>query len=225
MKKIVLLFLILFLTGCKNVTHDVFESDKVGAETVNLIIDEESEKQIESIQSEENFVVYLDSINYHVDALTQKESITVMEQKTLENTFITLTDFIFYNGTINGKTFNELTLASKEKILDIYEKIDQKIENKIPGYKDKIVDSASKTYSNLKERVFSLKNSIKNEYIEDYGYEKYEQLEQSYNEGKDSLKEACEETSEVIVDVTSDFYEDTKNKAENWYKNYKESRN
>ena len=34
-----------------------------------------------------------------------------------------------------------------------------------------------------------------------------------------------EETYDVIVDVTKDFYETTKNKAENWYKNYKESRN
>jgi hypothetical protein len=44
-------------------------------------------------------------------------------------------------------------------------------------------------------------------------------------EGKETLKESTKETYDVIVDVTKDFYETTKNKAENWYKNYKESRN
>ena len=50
---------------------------------------------------------------------------TTMKEK-LENTFITLTDFIFYDGTIKGMTFDELTDTAKQEILDLYEKIDSK---------------------------------------------------------------------------------------------------
>ena len=224
MKKVIILVIfVIILTGCSNVTSDVAGLENIKAETNNLFIEEN--EQVEDVSSEDEFVTYIDSINYHVEALTEKETVTVNEQKTLENTFITLTDFIFYNGTIKGKTFNELTTSSKEKVLDIYQDIDQKIETKIPGYKQKIKDTTTKTYNNVKEKVSKLKEDIKNKYIEDYGQEKYDQVEKTYEESKELLKETAEETYDVIVDVTKDFYETTKNKAENWYKNYKESRN
>ena len=222
-KLIILVILFVCITGCSNVTSDGIGLDDNQTETTNLFINDSITK--EENLTEDEFVTYIDSINYHVDAITEEKMVTVTDQKTLENTFITLTDFIFYNGTIKGKTFNELTTSSKEKILDIYQDIDQKIETKIPGYKQKIKDTTTKTYNNVKEKVSKLKEDIKNKYIEDYGQEKYDQVEKTYEESKELLKETAEETYDVIVDVTKDFYESTKNKAENWYKNYKESRN
>ena len=37
--------------------------------------------------------------------------------------------------------------------------------------------------------------------------------------------QVAKNTYETLKDVSTEFYENTKNKAENWYKNYKESRN
>lgn len=222
-KLIILVILFVCITGCSNVTSDGIGLDDNQTETTNLFINDSITE--EETLTEDEFVTYIDSINYHVDAITEEKMVTVTDQKTLENTFITLTDFIFYNGTIKGKTFNELTTSSKEKILDIYQDIDQKIETKIPEYKQKIKDTTTKTYNNVKEKLNNLKEEIKNKYIEDYGQEGYNQVEKTYEEGKETLKESAKETYDVIVDVTKDFYESTKNKAENWYKNYKESRN
>ena len=218
---VILLLLSILLTGCSEVTSDVAITDKNQVQEENLIIEEQT-----PVTTEEELVTYIDSVDYQVEAITSKqENLTVEEQKTLENTFITLTDFIFYGGTIKGKTFNELTTEAKQKVLNLYEKIDSKIESKIPGYKEKISETATKTYENIKEKVENLKETIKNKYIEDYGQDKYDQVEESYNEAKDNITEATKGTYNVIIDVTSDFYEKTKNKAENWYKNYKESRN
>lgn len=221
MKKIIILVLGIFLlTGCTEVTQDVIISQVEETSSPNLIVED-----IVVEETEEDFVTYIDSVDYQVEVLTTKESLTVEEQKTLENTFITLTDFIFYGGTINGKTFDELTTEAKQQILLIYEKIDTKIESKIPRYKEKIASTATKTYENIKSKAEELKEEIKNQYIEDYGQDKYDQVEQAYADSKETLTSAAESTYSVIIDVTMDFYEETKNKAENWYKNYKESRN
>ena len=77
----------------------------------------------------------------------------------------------------------------------------------------------------IDKKKIDLKETIKNKYIEDYGQEKYDQVQESYDEAKENVTETAKNTYNVIIDVTSDFYEETKNKAENWYKNYKESRN
>lgn len=218
---VVLMMLSILLTGCSEVTSEVAKTNANELEKNNLIVEEKHEGS-----TEEELVTYIDSVDYQVEVITsKKENLTVEEQKTLENTFITLTDFIFYGGTIKGKTFDELTTEAKQKVLNLYEKIDGKIESKVPGYKEKISETATKTYENVKEKVEDLKETIKNKYIEDYGQDKYEQVEESYNEAKGNITEAAKGTYNVIIDVTTEFYEETKNKAENWYRNYKESRN
>lgn len=222
MKKLFILLLsVVILTGCSKVTTDVAMEQVSSKESQNLII----EDIVIETATEEEFVTYIDSIDYQVEVLTAKEELTTDEKTTLENTFITLTDFIFYGGTINGKTFAKLTTEAKQQVLSIYEKIDSKIESKIPGYKEKISETATKSYEDIKTKISQLKEEIKNQYIEDYGQDKYAQVEQAHEEGKEALTESVESTYSVIVDVTMDFYEETKNKAENWYKNYKESRN
>ena len=88
-----------------------------------------------------------------------------------------------------------------------------------------VKNKTTKTYENIKVKIDNLKETIKHKYIEDYGQEKYDQVQESYDEAKENVTETAKNTYNVIIDVTSDFYEKTKNKAENWYKNYKESRN
>lgn len=62
------------------------------------------------------------------------------------STFISIVGFLFYDGTIKGVTFDELTEKGKEKVLEISSKIDVKLEEKCPGYKEKISNSTSKAY-------------------------------------------------------------------------------
>lgn len=66
--------------------------------------------------------------------------------------FTTIVDFIFYDKEIKGYTFKELSETAKAKIVGIALKIDNKIEEYVPNYKETI----SSTYSNIKERLITL---------------------------------------------------------------------
>ena len=217
MKRLFIMVLIstIIFTGCTKPTSEVKVTDKY---EYNLI-----EEKV--ISSDEEFVTYINNVEQEVTTITEKEEVTAQDQKVLENTFITLTDFIFYDGEINGVTFDELTDSAKEKVLDIYDKIDTKIESVFPNYKEDIASTSKDIYANIKKEITELKDKIKDKYIDEYGQEKYDNLEQSYNESKETLKDSAQSTYETLKDVSTEFYENTKNKAENWYKNYKESRN
>lgn len=69
------------------------------------------------------------------------------------STFISIVDFLFYDGTIKGISFDELTEKGKEKVLEISSKIDVKLEEKCPGYKEKISNSTSKAYQKASEII------------------------------------------------------------------------
>ena len=217
MKRLFIMVLIstIIFTGCTKPTSEVKVTDKY---EYNLI-----EEKV--ISSDEEFVTYINNVEQEVTTITEKEEVTAEDQKVLENTFITLTDFIFYDGEINGVTFDELTDSAKEKVLDLYDKIDTKIESVFPNYKENIASTSKDVYANLKKEITELKDKIKDKYIDEYGQDKYDNLENAYNESKETLKDSAQSTYETLKDVSTEFYENTKNKAENWYKNYKESRN
>lgn len=217
MKKLFIIVLIstIIITGCSKPTTEVKVTDKY---EYNLI-------EEEVIETDEEFVTYINNVEQEVTAIAEKKEVTAEDQKVLENTFITLTDFIFYDGEINGVTFDELTDSAKEKVLDLYDKIDTKIESVFPNYKENIASTSKDVYANIKKEITELKDKIKDKYIDKHGQENYDNLENAYNESKETLKDSAKNTYETLKDVSTEFYENTKNKAENWYKNYKESRN
>lgn len=52
--------------------------------------------------------------------------------------FITVVDFLFYNGEIGGRTFDSLTESAKSTILGIYDNISTYLEEKWPIWKEAI---------------------------------------------------------------------------------------
>lgn len=67
--------------------------------------------------------------------------------------FITIVDFIFYDGEIKGYTFDELSGTAKAKVISFALKIDSKIEEYIPGYKESISSTTGKVYTDIKEKL------------------------------------------------------------------------
>lgn len=236
-KSAIVLFIILLVAVTYNTLanetdtttkNELKESNSVEyrvSENQNLIV-EETEKLGEKMPiTEDEFTIYLTEISQDVDTLTAKESLTTLDKKTLTNTFITLTDFIFYNGEIKGKTFSSLTTEVKEKVIDIYEKIDAKIEKSYPGYKEKIKETSIKTYNNMKEKLISLKAEITQNYINEIGEEKYNEQVATFNESKETMEESFSPVIDVIVEESRKIYETTKNKFDNWYQTWKEENN
>lgn len=111
--------------------------------------------------------------------------------KAKEN-FITLVDFIFYDGEIKGKKFNELTSSAKAKIIYYTLLVDAKIDAKWPNYKENIQDK----YNNIKEKLIAkymdLTTSIckSNEKECEYAKNDFKLLKESINLTWNTLKKA-----------------------------------
>lgn len=75
------------------------------------------------------------------------------EESNLKKTFVTLIDFLFYDGTIKGYTFDNLSDKAKLKVLKVSLAIDAKIENYFPNYKTEISQKTNRIYTNCKEKI------------------------------------------------------------------------
>lgn len=181
---------------------------------------------------EQEVVSYVEDVENELIKLNNDEISSDSVKKKLENTFILLTDFIFYNGKIKGFTFDELSLQAKERVLTLYESIDNKIEKVFPNYKETIKDKTASGYTKIVENVEKLRDSIINQYREKVGEEEYNNVIDRYNEDKNRFSNSYEpyiergkEIGSKVVDKGKEVYENTKSSLDSWYKNFKESRN
>lgn len=130
---------------------------------------------------------------------------------TLKSGFITVVDFLFYNGKIKGYTFNNLTESAKLKVLAMTLYFDSKIEKYFPGYKETISNTTSKIYTNLKAKIistyFNLTSSI---------CEKDSEFCESAKAGFQSLKTSFGLSWSLIKDIAGDGISSIKNAYEIW---------
>ncbi|MBP3841243.1 MAG: hypothetical protein IK997_03845 [Bacilli bacterium] len=161
-----------------------------------------------------------------VDTAIKEEEISSKNESKLKNTFILLTDFIFYNGRIKGYTFSELRNEEKEKIVNSWEKLDNYIEKKYPNYKQKIKDTSSKNYSKIKEKLSELKENINNTFREKVGEETYSNTVNQFNEDKENFNNTIDPYKNVgksAIEKAKEKAIKAKEKIKDWYQNYKES--
>ncbi len=222
MKKAIILTICILLsvTACTTKKEEtVANKDSIETKEITLV----TEQDTTTIATDEEVVEYIEDVTNEVETLTEEESLSEKTKQSLKKAFITLTDFIFYDGTIKGKTFKELSYEAQTKILELYEKLDTKIENVFPNYKEDIKDTSTKTYSKAKEKAKELKETIKKIYIERVGEDTYQKEMDIIKNTKDKV---VEKTTPVISDVkdkAKDTYTKAKDKLDKWYKNFKES--
>lgn len=135
-------------------------------------------------------------------------------------TFISIVDFLFYDGTIKGVTFNELTDAGKQKVLELANKIDVKLEEKAPGYKDKISSSTSSAYNKASEVIKSGASSLNNFAKEKLGDENYNSIIDAKNE----LVKYSKNALNLVGSAGSKIFSSTKDKLNDWYQNFKNNK-
>ena len=233
MKKILLIILTvtLLVTACANSTKEVEKSENLSKNNENYVSEEEIltnniiEDRKETVNTDQDMVNYVENIENDVTTLLNNNDVSKNNENKIKNTFILLTDFIFYGGEIKGKTFAELVDSAKTKILDIYERIDAKIEEKYPNYKEHLKESAKDAYSNVKQMVIDLKNKIKSEYKDYVGEEAYNETGEAYNEDLENLKDVYETYKPYIdkaKEKTKEYYEEGKQYLNDWYQKYKE---
>ncbi len=223
MKKytILILCLLLLVTGC-SATKKETKKDSVKEEKVPAVIKTTNEP-VENEVTDEDIVNYVSNIDSQIENISKEQSSNKNVKESLKENFIILTDFIFYNGTIKGKTFNDLSTEAKEKIIELYEKIDSKIESVYPGYKEDIKDTSTKVYSKAKEMTISLKETLKQNYIDMVGEDVYQKEMDIIKEKSSEVKEKAAPVISSAKEKTKEVYENTKDKLNTWYQGIKES--
>lgn len=233
-KKIIIISIVsgiaLLLTGCligityankknEEVKEEIKEKEDNNKEEIMINSkpnDNENKDAIKNDNYNEKDNIVIDELNNtlkNIEESTQDENF----KDKASSTFISIVDFLFYDGTIKGISFDELTEKGKEKVLEISSKIDVKLEEKCPGYKEKISNSTSKAYQKASEII---KKGAKN--INDFaksalGDENY----QAIIDAKDELVKYSKESLNYVTGAGSKVFNNTKEKLNEWYQNFK----
>ena len=170
-----------------------------------------------------NTITYSDKDTEVINSLN--ETLTKVKSNVSDNdfldsakgVFISVVDFLFYDGSISGVTFDELTDSGKRKVLEIASSIDSTIENKFPGYKETISDKASNAFNKASEIIKKGANDLNDFAREKLGEDNY----QSIIDAKDELIVYTKNAINFIGDVSSSLWNSTKDKLNNWYQNFK----
>lgn len=233
-KKIIIISIVsgiaLLLIGCligityannknEEVKEEIKEKEDNNKEEIKTDIklnDNENKDAIKNDNYNEKDNIVIDELNNtlkNIEESTQDENF----KDKASSTFISIVDFLFYDGTIKGISFDELTEKGKEKVLEISSKIDVKLEEKCPGYKEKISNSTSKAYQKASKII---KKGAKN--INDFaksalGDENY----QAIIDAKDELAKYSKEALNYVTGAGSKVFNNTKEKLNEWYQNFK----
>lgn len=195
------------------------EDDKSNSsdETNNKTIDNDTQNNTTIYSNNDEIAIQtFSNINNEIDNVLNSEDIENAKEK-VKGTFITIVDFIFYDSEINGVTFDELTDEGKQKVLELANKIDTKIENKFPNYKETISDTTKKAFNKASELIKKGAYNLSEFSKEKLGEENYNAIIDAKDEFIDYTKQAID----IIGDVGSNIFENGKEYIKNWYENLK----
>ena len=160
--------------------------------------------------SDEEVVSYVRNIDNNLDNYNNDSSLA----SSIKSGFVTVIDFLFYDGTIGNKTFKELSSAAKLQVLSIALAIDSKIEEYFPNYKEEISTTSSRIYTNIKEKIMEVYLDITVSVCQDNS-----ELCDSAKEGLSNLKSSFSLTWNFIKDIAVDNID----KLKDWYEVWRES--
>lgn len=171
----------------------------------------------ETITYSSNDEVVINSLENSLTKINNGDGSDSSFADSAKGVFVSIVDFLFYNGEISGVTFDELTDSGKQKVLEIASKVDSAIESKIPGYKETISDTASKAFNKASEIIKSGANSLNNFAREKLGEENY----QSIIDAKDELVYYTKNAINFLGDVGGKVFNSVKDKLDSWYQDFK----
>lgn len=161
---------------------------------------------VEPISADETVLDYFNSYKNNID--------TSKTNNTLKSGFVTIVDFLFYNGTIRGHTFSDLTNTAKLKVLSLALYFDTKIEEYFPGYKESISSTVNKVYTNIKAKIVEAYLNITTKICTSNP-----EMCVEAKEGFTELKKNFSLTWDLIKDIAGDGITNLKN----WYEIWRET--
>ena len=147
----------------------------------------------DNVSNEDEVISFLENVSNKADEWTLSDKFSSVKEDVTSGvaTFIL---FMSGDSTIGGYTFSSLTEAGKQKVEVLFMKMDNKLENKFPGYKNKI---GEKWYI-----------------VEKVGEENYEEALNNFSAGFKDMKDSFSNTFDYIGDKAGDL----KDKVVDWAK-------
>lgn len=205
-------------SGTNNNNNNANKLEENKAEEIDKSDKVDTSKETVTLSNKDKIVINeLNSLEQNTEKLlNDKKDESILDKA--KGVFITLVDFCFYDGKIKGITFNELTDAGKEKVLKIVNRIDEKIDLKFPGYKDKISTKTKSAFNKASELIKKGANNIK-----DFAYEKLGEKDyQAMIEEKDELVKYTKNAWNLVKNFSTSIWEKTTSKIKEWYENFRE---
>ncbi len=165
----------------------------------------EDETVVEYQKTDSDVISYFQSVDAIV--VGQEEDISLREK--LKNNVHIINQFLFHDGTIQGKTFHELSNDAKLQVLKIALSIDNKIDTYFPNYKDTIKESVS----NLKGKIITIYLETTNEICSNHE-EICESARSDFNNMKDHFK--------ITFSVIKDLAKSGSSAIKEWYYSVKD---
>lgn len=156
--------------------------------------------------TENDVIEYFQTTSNNLDQQNDQNNSSFVDKA--KNAFTTVVDFIFYGKEINGYTFNELTTSAKMKIIEIALKIDSKINEYFPNYKESIKAG----YENIKGKLAYAYLEITSSLCEAVGTDTCEQAKEDFNNMKKSFSftfDLIKELAKSGASKVKEFYENT----------------
>lgn len=189
---------------------DILKNHIIVSEDNNIYDDEKEKVDTESLTDGENNSLDLNIVSYFENMSDEVEGSNSFKEKFKEY-FITIVDFIFYNKEINGYTFDGLSGTAKAKIISIALKIDNKIEQYSPDYKENISNTGNKIYSDVKEKLITSYFDISTDVCKN-NEEDCNKVKEIFGEVKDVCK--------IGWDFIKDLVKGGFSKVKDWYEIY-----
>ena len=152
-----------------------------------------------STYTDDDVINYIKAVDNDLDG-----NINSSTKEKIKSKFVEIVDFIFYDGTIYGRTFSDLSSSAKLKIITIALSIDSKIDEKIPGYKDTV----SEKYHDIKNKLIAKYLDITTSICSNNG-----ELCENAKEGFKDLKSSFSVTWQMIKELAGNSV----SKLKNWY--------
>lgn len=161
------------------------------------------------VDSDEEVISYVKSVNESVEGASEETF-----GSKVKSGFITVVDFIFYEGEIKGVTFSELSTSAKAKVVYYALLADSKIDEKFPGYKETI----SAKYNDLKAKLVAKYLDITTSICNSNENNQYhcEIVKQDF----ELLKNSVGITWDLVVDAFKYGYDKTTAYLKTWYETF-----
>lgn len=180
LKKFLFIMTLISLTGCGS-------PDKQEEPTTNINNEATSQTNVDSLAIENE----IQKQNY--------DQATKMAREYFTNTI----DFIFYGKVVNGQTFNDLSAAEKQAVLNELYTIDNEIMAFDPTYKEDLGEKYNSFKDFTSEKYQGLLNIIR----EQIGDDTYNKIGNTKNEVINGIKENSKNLGKRLQTDAKKWYE------------------